>query len=71
MSVVKNAMLCTSLAVGSPDLDGSQVVEKLLEFCVLQLWCPGRDWCVMKPVKDNMRISGNVLALSFSVYGTL
>lgn len=44
----------TSLAVGSTDLDGRQVLEKLLELCVLQLWSPGL-WGVMEPAKDNVR----------------
>lgn len=44
----------TFLAVGATDLDGSEIVEKLLELRVPQLRSPGRVRGVMEPVKDNM-----------------
>lgn len=56
MKSISNIQKHTSFTVGSTDLDGSQVVEKLLKICVTQLWSPGRDWSLMEPVKDKRRI---------------
>lgn len=60
MKNIFNTEKHTSHAVGSTDLNGSQVVEKLLEICMPQLWSPGLVWGVMEPVKDSMGINTNV-----------
>lgn len=56
MGFYKAVQRRTSLAVGAANLDGSQIVEKLLKLCMLQLWSPSGVRGVMEPVKDNMHV---------------